>query len=178
MNYIKYKKKWWEVKSRTLDNATICSYEGVKKHHVDLREFEIVEASSFDELDWTNTEVYNFDSKFGWLDREGNFYGCDFACHSDQAMFIHKKSSFELERLGWIHISALSPTSTSLFADFFGNYQEGVIPTDKQLEYLISHPEIKTIDSVKKAVANGNYAKAQIYESKLKNKQKDEGREL
>ena len=181
MKFIKYKKAWWRVKENSkIDNADIECYDYVCKHHMDLREFEIVEANDFNELDWSNTELLNPNSKFGWLDRDGNFYACDFACHEFQAMYIHKSDSVKLEDMGWIHISARAPDMLgTLFAHFYGDYKNGVIPTDAQLAYIVKRPDIKNIDSVKEAVEKGNYAKAKIYESKMsRNNIKDDGKEL
>ena len=174
MKFVKYKKIWWQVSKNTpLNSATIRNYDGVKRNYVDITDLPIVEAESFDDLDWYDTKVWDPNSSLGWLDREGNFYGCGFACHDDQARFVHKTNSLNLEILGWIHISSLAPhLPGTIFAQYYGDYREGVIPTDKQLQYLLDHPKIE-INSVKKAVENGNYTKAQIYESNLKNKQKD-----
>ena len=182
MKFVKYEKTWRGIrKDSKIKNATIVNCGGlIIATNVDLRKYKIVEANSFEDLDWTDTEVLNRNSSFGWLDREGNFYGCDFACHDFQAQFIHKTTRRELETLGWIHISATNPDyPDTIFAEYRADYLEGVIPTEKQLEYLVAHPKIK-IDSVKKAVENGNYAKAKIYENNLKNKQKekDDGMEL
>ena len=177
MRFVKFKRSWYEIKSGSqIDNATIINCGGmIIGINIDLREYEIIEANSFEELDWTNTDVLNKSSRFGWLDREGNFYGCDFASHEFQAQIIHKSTRWDLEEAGWIHISSPSKYDSYIItAEFRGDYDNGVMPTDKQMEYLCSRNDVQ-FSQVLEAYENGNRAKARIYEENLlkKNSKKD-----
>lgn len=63
-----------------------------------------VEAESFEELDYSLTSLNQPDSKAGWLDRNGKFYGCDSTKHDLYAYCILHQSVAQLECEGWVRI--------------------------------------------------------------------------
>ena len=165
--YVKYNNFWWQYDTRTpKKNATLRNLVGGYNTGNNIIGCEIVEAESFKDLDWNGTEVLDNKYKFGWLDRKGNFYGCEYYCHSDQAELVHHSSRRKLEKLGWIHISGDLHKDSKLMATFCGDYENGVMPTDAQIKYLSEHQYIESM-YVMYAYENGNRAKAQIYEQKL-----------
>ena len=107
--FVKYKNFWWEYEGDSpIDNARLYNVYGGYACNVDIRDRETVQANNFKELDWSGTDVLNKNSKYGWVDRNGVFYGCDYTCHELQAYLVHNSSKEELERAGWIHISSPS----------------------------------------------------------------------
>ena len=72
---------------------------------MDLTGLEIVEADDFDKLDWSGTSLLNNEYLTGWLDKKGNFYGCDYRNHRDQAIFVHGLSERDIEEEQFIKIS-------------------------------------------------------------------------
>lgn len=172
--YVKYDDFWWEYDVKTpKEKATLINLAGGRNSGVDITKCKIVKANDFEELDWNNTKVLDSKYKYGWLDRQGNFYGCEYYCHSLQAELVHHSSRRNLEKNGWIHISS-NLHSTKLVATFCGDYEDGIMPTDAQVLFLSKH---MGIDStwVMFAYEHGNRAKAKIYERQLlKNKEKKE----
>ena len=170
MKFVKYENFWWEYDETTpKNNAKLINLVGGYNTGNDITNCEIVEADGFECLDWSNTEILNKNSRYGWLDRNGKFYGCDYRHHDMQANYIHKKSRRELERFGWILIGKNFYEETGkLIAMFYGDYKEGVMPTDAQLEYLSRRSDVDS-SFVIYAYKNGNFEKARIYEQKEKN---------
>lgn len=167
MKFVKYNNFWWEYDDRTPKNkAKIINLVGGYNTGNDISNCEIVEAESFEDLDWNGTDILNDKYTTGWLDRHGKFYGCEYHSHSLQAELVHHSSRRELEKKGWIHIGQDMFYGKQL-AQYFGDYENGVIPTDAQMLYLARH---KNIDAgyVLYAYDNGNREKARIYEQKLK----------
>jgi len=173
--FIKLNKTWWKYDEKTpIDKATILDSNMEALYNLDLTKpnTEIVEANDFADLDWNDTNVLNDRSPLGWLDRDGNFYGCAYNHHSQQAKFVHHSDRRTLEKLGWIHISERRFSDNGVVADYCGDYKEGVIPTSAQLRYLTQHRSI-ACSSVYNAVANGNYAKEKIYESRIRREKQE-----
>ena len=167
MYFVKYNNFWWRYDESTPKNkAKLINLVGGYNTGNDITNCKIVEAKSFGDLDWFGTSVYDDKYPYGWLDRNGNFYGCDYREHSLQAELVHHSSRIQLEKLGWIHIGKLEGYDKYL-AQYFGDYQNGVLPTDAQLIFLAHH---KSIDAgyVLLAYENGNREKARIYEEDLK----------
>ena len=109
----------------------------------DLEDLISVEAKSFADLDWFGTILSNDVSSFGWLDRKGNFYGCDYYAHDMQAKYVHGKSRQELEKLGWIHIGRSSNKKDAQpMAYFSAVYYNKLMPTKAQLAYLNKRDDI------------------------------------
>ena len=166
--YVKVDKEWWKYDEKTeINNANIYNIEDVPKYGIDLTNYVFVNEQCFEDLDWSDTVVYNNYSKLGWLDRDGNFYGCDFVFHDLQCYLIHNSRAVELEKKGWVHISKFGDEIIAFYA---ADYNEGIIPTDAQMKYLSEHPYIDA-KMVIEAYANGNRAKARLYEQKQAEKQ-------
>ncbi len=162
MFFVKFNCMWWQYDETTpKDDATLFGINGTSINK-DITNCEIVEAKSFQDLNWKNTKVWDDKYSYGWLDRKGVFYGCDYEYHEKQAYLVHKTDSNQLEKLGWIHISKISKNDTYYFASFHGDYKEGVLPTEQQMEYLIKHNLLTS--SIRKAYENGNREKARKYE--------------
>lgn len=163
--FVKYDNLWWEYEDDPLNNARLYHIFGSETQPKDITNLEIVEADDFYHLNWEGTDLLNKNSQYGWLDREGNFYGCAFEFHELQAVFLHKKKGGELEKLGWIHISALNKFEQPV-AEFWGDYENGVMPTEKQMEYLYKRNDVD-YKQVLDALENGNKEKARLYEHKI-----------
>ncbi len=181
MKFIKLKNTWWQYDERTpLDSATLYDIlSNDVSNYTDIRDREIVEVQSAWDLDWNGTDILNNNSRYGWVDRNGKFYGCGFASHDFQAHIVHKSSRIDLEKAGWIHISSPSKYDSYVIkAEFWGDYKNGVMPTDAQMQYLCSRNDVQFSDVVE-AYENGNREKAKIYEAKLlKKSQKNNNDEL
>ena len=172
MKFVLYENFWWMYDEKTPKKcATLINIYGGINTKNDITNLKIVEAKSFDELDWYGTDVYSDKYKYGWLDRNGKFYGCSYESHDLQAKFVHHSSRRELEKMGWIHISKDMAEDTGKFvAHFFGDYENGIMPTDAQMFYLSKHKDIDC-EYVMFKYMNGNREKAKQYEKELlKNK--------
>lgn len=71
--------------------------------------FHIInEKDEFIQSDWRTIEreryVNNEDSDYGWIDLDGNFYGCEYEEHDHCLYMISGLSELEAERMGWIKI--------------------------------------------------------------------------
>lgn len=171
--FVKYQNFWWEYREdSSMDNARLYNIYGGYFCNADIRAREIVYADSFQELDWSGTDVLNKNSRYGWVDRRGNFYGCSYESHELQAFLVHQSDKNELEKLGWIHISAPSKKDAYVInAQFWGDYKNGVMPTDAQMQYLLTRNDVQ-FSQVMEAYECGNREKARIYENNL-NKSKN-----
>ena len=97
---------WWEYDDSTpIFNATLKNMGFGQNSGNDLSGYEIVEAKSWFDLNWEGTKVYSSIYHTGWVSPNGEFYGCDCEYHDKQAMFVHKVSLRELEKLGFIKIT-------------------------------------------------------------------------
>ena len=171
-SYVKFNDFWWEYNTSTSKNsATLYNFVGGKSSGNDITNCEIVEAENLEALDWNGTIVLDSKYRYGWVDRKGIFYGCDYYCHDMQAQLVHHSTRWQLEKLGWIHISK-DRLSHQLKAQFFGDYKNGIMPTDAQMMYLCRHRDIES-DYVMFAYENGNRVKARIYEQSLANEDND-----
>lgn len=164
MKFVKFNNFWWEYDESTPKNcATLLNLVGGHHSGNNITNCQIVEANGFEFLDWSGTSVLNNNSKYGWLDTEGNFYGCDYEDHDIQAELVHHSSRRELEKKGWIHISVdMMHHTGKAMAYFCGNLNEGVLPTEKQLFYLVNHKEIdsnQVFCEYEKGLEKGKYKK-------------------
>lgn len=140
--YILYKDYWWElVKKKNGRKSTFrclnvmgAGFDLVEKQLASiLKKYKVCIAEGMSNLDWSGTCVYDNEKyKTGWLDRQGNFYGCDYQHHSAQAEYVHKSSERQLELAGWVKLTYM-----------FGNRGEPTIlydpdfkPNKKQLDYI------------------------------------------
>jgi len=100
---------------------------------------ETQEANDYHELDWKKTSVYKPESDAGWLDREGNFYGCNSRQHDLVADLFFNKTIGELTRMGWIRVYDKEQWSCDWNE---GSDIENGLPTrmtQAQYDWLISH---------------------------------------
>lgn len=65
---------------------------------------ETVYAEEFEDLDWSSTSLNLPDSKFGWLDRNGKFYGCSYEDHDSCAYYLLKSDVSDIESKGWVRV--------------------------------------------------------------------------
>lgn len=94
-----------------------------------------VSATSFDTLDWKRTSYYIEDGESGWLDPDGNFWGCYYGGHASLAKHVLKMGYAEIERAGWVHVDE---------AGKIGRYtwrkaSKGGEPTEAQAKWLEAH---------------------------------------
>ena len=179
MKFVLYEEFWWQYDEKTpKKSATLINMYGGINSGNDISKLKIVEAKSFYDLDWKGTKIYSDKYKYGWIDRNGKFYGCSYESHDLQARLVHHSTRRELEKQGWIHISKDMYNETGkLMANFCADYDNGVIPTDAQIFYLSHHKEINS-DEVMYIYLNGNKEKARIYEKELQNKNKNDKENL
>ena len=178
--FVIYKQYWWELdETSDLDYALLFNHYGGCVSGVDVRNLPTAEAEDFRSLDWSGTPVLDNTSKFGWLDRNGVFYGCSFTDHNNQARLVHHANRRDLEKSGWVHSSkdAVNDPTGKLKAHFYGDYKNGIMPTDAQMMYLIKRNDVD-FSIVYNAYENGNLEKARIYEENLQNQAKKDDFEL
>lgn len=165
MKFVKFDNIWWIYDETTPpNNATVSNLIGGRFTNKDISNLQIVEALDYSHLNWLNTIVLDNSKKYGWLDRNGIFYGCDYVLHDIQAHFIHKSTRETLEQLGWVHISKNLGGET--IARYCADYKNGIMPTDAQMLYLLTRKDVNILP-VYNAYVNGNRIKARIYEQNL-----------
>ena len=59
--------------------------------------------STWQEIE-TNRFLKNQDADYGWIDKKGNFYGCEYEEHAYCIRAISNMDEYEAERNGWIKI--------------------------------------------------------------------------
>lgn len=104
--------------------------------YVEISGFERAEASSLSELDWNDTLVLNKKLRTGWLNPDGEFFGCVPWCHRLQAEIIHQKTEVELEEEGWVRITYNPTDAQKVLVAGFGASDDFIYPTTAQLTYL------------------------------------------
>ena len=106
MLFVKIDNFWYEYEESTpINDAIVWNAYGGKMSGMDLTGLEIVKAEDYHKLDWRGTELLDDKYLTGWLDKEGEFYGCDYRNHKDQAKFVHNLSEEEIERELFIKLS-------------------------------------------------------------------------
>lgn len=88
---------WWEI-----DGNRLVNQAGGWHHYEPSPDDKIVEAESFDDLDYSY--LLNPKSEYGWVSPDGRFYGCDYHQHETIADHILHMPGSELERKGWVKI--------------------------------------------------------------------------
>lgn len=139
--YILYDNWWWELVK--IKNGKKCTYRCInetgggfdleeKRFSSICKKYRLAVASDKFELDWKGTCVYDNSYETGWVDRQGNFYGCDYRQHFAQALCVHKSTEIELEQKGWVKLTYC-----------WGNKQKPLIlydhntkPTKQQIDYI------------------------------------------
>ena len=119
---------WYKLKGKKLYDR----YNGYILNS-DIKILKTTRASSWSELDWSQTSLVISESEVGWLDRSGHFYGCDPKHHDDYAEYILGKSVGELEQAGWVRIYG----PPKYYTTFVCLYRLG--PSAEQRNWLLSH---------------------------------------
>lgn len=148
MKFVKYENYWYEYDESTpINDARIWNMYGGCSSCNDISNCEMVEAEDFNFLDWSGTSLYNDEFLTGWLDKEGNFYGCSPKHHKEQAKLVHNSSEEDLERNLFIKIAYLDRLQKELVA--MVSHQDGKKnPISKmQLDFLKKHP-IQNFDEI------------------------------
>lgn len=93
---------WFKLVGNTLINC-----RGGRKPYSIANDIilEEVYADEFEDLDWSKTWLNDSDSEYGWLDRDGNFYGCGYESHDLSSYFLFKCEVGELEEKGFVRVS-------------------------------------------------------------------------
>ena len=170
MKFAKYENFWWQWDDNTpKESACLYNMFGGKSSNCDIRNCQIVDAEDFDKLNWAGTSIFN-NSRYGWLDREGKFYGCDYRHHDLQAKLVHGSSRAKLEKLGWVIIVKMPLEETGKLLALYHTGDDSIIPTGKQLEYLSNRNDVDC-SLVIRAFEYGNKEKSRLYEQSLKAKE-------
>ena len=117
-----------------LDDAVVFSIYGAAKTNQDLTGKQLVEAKTWDELDYTDT-IFNSDFYHtGWVSPKGKFYGCETRHHHEQARYVHKTTDRELEKRGWIKITKNQDLKKGLTVMIYD-----IAPTIDQIKWFKSN---------------------------------------
>ena len=74
-----------------------------------------LDADDFKRLDWKKSSFYIEDGTSGWLDRDGNFWGCRYGGHSALARWVIQQDYYEMEKAGWVHVDCAGGKGLSTF---------------------------------------------------------------
>lgn len=88
---------WWKIEGNRVYNR----FGGCHTYEPSDTDI-IVECDDWKDLDWSI--LIKKDSPYGWISRDGTFYGCGYGDHKDLAELYLHKSEKELELLGYIKI--------------------------------------------------------------------------
>lgn len=120
---------FWEIAGDRLVNR----YGGWHNYYPKPEDI-IYEVNEYEDLPFID---YLIDNRYktGWLDRNGNFFGCGFMEHGDVAYYCFHKEEHELEKMGWCKITR------DLYQKNGLNYFHYCILdlTDAQRKYLIDN---------------------------------------
>lgn len=119
---------WWEIRGDRLLNLA-----GGFHYYIPREDDIIVEANSFQDLDWNY--LIKPESPYGWLAPDGRFYGCAPYEHEDIASLVLKTDERSLEKSNWIKLYRDYPSGV-------GFYCAGRI-TEPQARFLINREVIK-----------------------------------
>ena len=120
---------FWEIQGNRLVNQ-----KGGWHDYEPRPDDEIFEVENYEDLTFRKYYVNN-KYKTGWLDRNGNFFGCDFMEHSTVAYYCFHKEEYELEDMGWVKISRDLYSSNGL-----AYYHVCILDlTDAQKKWLIDN---------------------------------------
>lgn len=122
---------YWEIVDEPPYKAGYCvkveNNCGGWHYHTITKNDEIIES------DWTtinhNYYLNKTDSPYGWIDKEGNFYGCDYFEHNDCAITCFGLYEGSAERAGYVKVYKENNELTY--------YHEGFL-TDAQRQTLIN----------------------------------------
>ena len=88
---------WWRIEGDKVVNM-VGGW-----HHLCIDDKSvIVEANDWHDLDWSC--LIKPDSPYGWVDIQGNFFGCDYMEHAFFAKYYFKLTERTLEDIGYVKI--------------------------------------------------------------------------
>ena len=90
---------WWKISE---DGTKLINRCGGHHSYTPNENDIICEVESWDDLDYSF--LLKDESPYGWIDRNGRYYGCDYEDHDDIAEYVLKKTSRQLETEGWIKV--------------------------------------------------------------------------
>lgn len=96
---------YWEIRGNKPEPNTIIQiYNIIGGHH----DYKVTELDEFIYSDWETVArrryTENQKSDYGWIDLEGNFYGCDWSEHRDCADICFGLTELDAERQGYVKI--------------------------------------------------------------------------
>ena len=121
---------WWKISS---DGKRLINRHGGGHDYIPSDNDIICEVDHWEDLDYSY--LLKPDSPYGWIDREGKWYGCRYMQHDDVAELVLHTSSRELEENGWIKIFRTWNCQRDAYID----YQNGIRGrvTEQQLKTLV-----------------------------------------
>lgn len=90
---------WWRISN---DETKLFNRCGGYHSYVPSEDDIICEVDSWDDLDWSF--LVKNESPYGWIDRNGKYYGCEYEDHDNIAELVLHKTSRQLETEGWIKV--------------------------------------------------------------------------
>lgn len=90
---------WWQISE---DGKRLLNGAGGWHDYIPSDDDIIAEADSWEDLDWSCLIMP--DSPYGWIDREGKWYGCKYSDHASVANLVLHSSERALEMQGWIKV--------------------------------------------------------------------------
>ncbi len=149
MKFVRYNDFWYKYDVSTpLNSATLENINNLgRTTGIDISKSQIVEANDVCDLDWYGTKIYDNNYLTGWLAPNGNFYGCDFKHHKEQAKFVHKISEQQIEEKGFIKITYEDRLCQNLVAMLYCHYNKKIAITPEQYKFLKHYP-IKNFQDV------------------------------
>lgn len=121
---------WWKISA---DGTNLLNEVGGYHPYIPCPDDIIAEADSWDDLDYSY--LLKPDSSYGWIDRDGKFFGCDYSGHRDIAERILHSSERALEMQGWIKIYRDFDGKTTWFIEWDYCHSGGITEAqEKTLE--------------------------------------------
>lgn len=102
---------WWEI----IGSRVFNRFGGCHTYEPSPNDI-IVECDDWSDLDWSC--LLSNDSSYGWIDRDGTFYRCDYRKHQDLAELYFHSTERDLERQGYIKIYRGHDTPISMYFEY------------------------------------------------------------
>lgn len=104
MKFLLYNNEYWELCAPPIINSFIK----IKNKDEKIIYYKIKNSDYIIDSNW-NEILYNFyqknqDSKFGWIDKNGIFFGCKEHDHARCIQIISNMREEDAEKVGWIKI--------------------------------------------------------------------------
>lgn len=121
---------WWKI-----DGDRLVNRVGGWHPYKPEEDEEIIECEGWNELEGKIDYSYLLkpNSRNGWLDRGGNYYGCNYSDHDILAQKVLKKSEIELENLGWVKIGGYTEEK-----EVYWDVRRHRL-TEQQIKYLVDN---------------------------------------